>query len=119
MGSVVDWSRRPSTLVGSVVRSQTGSADRFVRTLVASNGAPVQLDTKVLAPDKGSHVALEYDCAKRTGCSVTRLEAVDLARIDEGVWYKGCYSVTAEGYGYGADHLDLEMRRSGDSCPTG
>jgi len=103
----------------SVVENQSEEADGFVRDLLATNGAPVQLNTKVLAPDEGSHVRLEYDCEKPTGCSSTRLEMGSFIpdRIPGGVWYQGCYSVVKEGAGYGADHLDLEFTESGPTCP--
>lgn len=103
-----------------VVENQSEEADEFVGDLLATNGAPVQLNTKVLAPDEGSHVRLEYDCGKQTGCSFTRLEMGSFIpdRIPGGVWYQGCYSVVKEGAGYGAEHLDLEFTESGPTCPS-
>ncbi len=101
------------------VANQSADADRFVRDLLATNGRPIQLNTKVIAPDLGSHVRLEYDCGKQTGCSFTRLEMGTFvaARVEGGVWFQGCYSVVREGAGYGADHLDLEFTEKGPTCP--
>lgn len=113
-GSTTSTSTDPT-----VVENQSKKADEFVRDLLATNGAPVQLDARVLAPDEGSHVRLEYDCDKATGCSFTRLEIGSFIadRIPGGVWFQGCYSVVKEGAGYGADHLDLEFTESGPTCP--
>lgn len=101
------------------VTNQSKEADEFVRRLLATEGAPIQLNHKVIAPDAGSHFRLEYDCAKPTGCSYTRLEAGTFtpARIEGGVWYRGCFSVVGEGAGYAADHLDLEFTMNGTTCP--
>jgi hypothetical protein len=103
----------------AVVTNQSEGADAFVRLLLATNGAPIQLNHKVLAPDAESHFRLEYDCAKRTGCSYTRLEAAQFIpdRIEGGVWYRGCFSVVGEGAGYAAQHLDLEFTLNGPTCP--
>ena len=103
----------------TIVTNQTRAADDFVRFLLETEGTPVQLNHKVMAPDLGSHVRLEYDCAKRTGCSFTRLEAGSFIpdRIEGGVWYRGCFSVVREGAGYGAEHLDLEFTKNGATCP--
>lgn len=102
-----------------VVTNQTKEADAFVRFLLGTDGVPVPLNHKVIAPDAGSHIRLEYDCAKRTGCSYTRLEAGTFIpdHIEGGVWYQGCFSVVKEGAGYGADHLDLEFTKNGAACP--
>lgn len=102
-----------------VVMNQSKDADAFVRFLLGTDGTPVQLNHKVIAPDAGSHIRLEYDCAKRTGCSYTRLEAGTFIpdRIEGGVWYRGCFSVVREGAGYAADHLDLEFTMNGAVCP--
>lgn len=110
-----------NTLAGeeTVVMNQSKGADAFVRFLLGTDSTPVQLNHKVIAPDAGSHIRLEYDCAKRTGCSYTRLEAGTFipARIEGGVWYRGCFSVVGEGAGYAADHLDLEFTMNGPVCP--
>lgn len=114
-------SSTPKTVAGeeTVVMNQSKDADAFVRFLLGTDGSPVQLNHKVIAPDAGSHVRLEYDCAKRTGCSFTRLEAGTFIpdRIEGGVWYSGCFSVVREGAGYAADHLDLEFTMKGPACP--
>jgi hypothetical protein len=103
------------------IQNQQGTADEFVRFLLraADTGAPVQLDHKVLAPrGPGGEYRLEYDCDS-AGCRFVRLETpADIpAGISGGVWYQGCWSVVKDGNGYGADHLDLELRRQGDTCP--
>ena len=113
--------RTPTTPTGvTVVENQSEGADAFVRQLLATEGAPIQLNHKVMAPNASSHFRLEYDCAKATGCSFTRLEAGAFipARIPGGVWYRGCYSVVGEGAGYGAEHLDLEFTENGVTCPS-
>ena len=51
----------------TVVTSQDPDADEFVRFLLGTEGAPVQLDHKVFATDEGAFIRLEYDCAKHTG----------------------------------------------------
>ncbi len=104
----------------TVVESQSEGADAFVRQLLATEGAPIQLNHKVMAPDADAHFRLEYDCAKATGCSFTRLEteAFNEARIPGGVWFRGCYSVVGDGAGYGADDLDLEFTEQGPTCPS-
>jgi hypothetical protein len=103
------------------IHNQQRSADEFVLMLlrVADTRAPVQLDHQVVAPrGPGGEYRLEYGCGS-AGCSFVRLEApADIpAGIAGGVWYQGCWSVVRDGAGYGADHLDLELRRQGDTCP--
>jgi len=104
----------------TVVTNQSKEADDFVRFLLGTDGAPVALNHKVIAPDGDAHFRLEYDCAKRTGCNYTRLEAgtFNPDRIEGGVWYRGCFSVVGEGAGYGAEHLDLEFTQNGATCPS-
>jgi hypothetical protein len=112
-------SNSDSTTDETVVTNQSGSADEFVRLLLDTDAAPIELNHKVIAPDEGAFVRLEYDCGKRTGCSFTRLEAGTFIpdRIEGGVWYRGCFSVAREGAGYAAAHLDLEFTKNGASCP--
>ncbi len=103
------------------IRNHEGSADDFVRFLLraAESRTPVQLDHRVLAPrGPGGEFRLEYGCGS-AGCSFVRLETpADLSpTMTGGVWYKGCWSVVQDGNGYGADHLDLELRRQGETCP--
>jgi hypothetical protein len=111
----------PATGQTQQIDNRQRSADEFVRLLlgVADARAPVQLDHQVLAPrGPGGEYRLEYGCGS-AGCSFVRLEAPadQPAGIAGGVWYQGCWSVVRDGAGYGADHLDLELRRQGDTCP--
>jgi hypothetical protein len=103
------------------IHDQQRSADDFVRMLlrVADTGAPVQLDHQVLARrGPGGEYRLGYGCGS-AGCSFVRLEApaTQPDGIAGGAWYQGCWSVVKDGAGYGADHLDLELYRQGDTCP--
>ena len=102
------------------IANQSASADEFVQFLLAAaGGAPVQLDHQVLTPKGDGHFRLEYDCAAPRGCSYVRLEtARDIpAEVPDGAWYQGCWSITKDGAGYRADHLDLELSKKGDICP--
>ena len=103
------------------VQNQQRSADELVRLLLtaARTRTPVQLDHQVLAPrGPGGEYRLEYSCGA-TGCSFVRLEtpADTPVGIAGGVWYQGCWQIAKDGNGYGADHLDLELRRQGEICP--
>jgi hypothetical protein len=102
------------------VATQTESADGFVRFLLANEQKTVQLDTRVTGEPGPAHVSLHYDCAKRTGCSLVRVESNDdsFDRVEGGVWIQGCYLVVREGNGYGAEHLDIELHARGSTCPA-
>jgi hypothetical protein len=111
----------PATDEVQQIQNQQESADEFVRFLLgrAESQAPVQLDHQVFAPQgPGGEYRLEYDCGS-SGCKYVRLETptggadADRSRV----WYQGCWSVVKDGNGYGAEHLDLELRREGDTCP--
>ena len=102
------------------IHNQQESADEFVRFLLsaAEKQAPVPLDHQVFAPrGPGGEYRLEYGCGS-TGCRLVRLETPvgGADAVNDRVWYQGCWSVVKDGYGYGADHLDLELRRQGDTC---
>jgi hypothetical protein len=103
------------------VTNQKPSADAFVTFLLqAAGGAPVQLDHKVTAPLGDGHYRLEYDCGKSTGCSFVRLETpADIPdTFAGGVWFQGCWSITKDGAGYAAAHLDLTFRKQGNRCAS-
>jgi hypothetical protein len=102
-----------------VVRSAEPSADAFVRQLVAADGGgPLKLDHKLYGRRGPADVTLEYDCRPSGRCSTTRVQAPEEqpADIDGGVWFQGCWVVTAHGVGYGAEPLDLQLRRQGATC---
>lgn len=102
------------------VQNQAPSADAFVRLLLnaAQSGSPVQLNHKVIAEAGDGHYRLQYNCGS-TGCSFARLETpADIpATFSDAVLYEGCWAVVRDGAGFGADHLDLELRRQGAACP--
>lgn len=103
------------------IENQSPRADEFVQFLLAAaGGAPLQLDHQVLAPKGDGSFRLEYNCAAPTGCNFVRLETPNdiPAEIAGGVWYQGCWSIVRDGAGYGAAHLDLELRKTGDACPS-
>lgn len=102
------------------IENQSGRADEFVEFLLQAVGeAPIQLDHRVLAPKGDGHFRLEYNCGSRTGCNFVRLEtSSDIpAEIANGVWCQGCWWITKDGAGYGADLLDIELEKQGDVCP--
>ncbi|HEU4331691.1 MAG TPA: hypothetical protein VFR40_11290, partial [Lapillicoccus sp.] len=106
----------------TLIHTQTPEADAFVKGLIATAGkAPIFLNHQVLGKPGPANVTLYYGCGQTGSCSMTRIEAVDGRDVlsgDTGVWLRGCFSVTLDGFGYGADHLDLELRKVGDGCPT-
>ena len=53
-----------------------------------------------------------------TRIEVAALEGMAVLTGDPGVWLRGCFSVTLDGLGYAADHLDIELRKMGEGCPT-
>jgi hypothetical protein len=53
-----------------------------------------------------------------TRIEVTALEGMAVLTRDTRVWLRGCFSVTLDGVGYAADHLDIELRKVGEGCPT-
>lgn len=111
----------PAVGVADSIENQSRQADEFVRFLLqAAGGAPLQLDHQVLAPKGDGHFRLEYNCAPAAGCNFVRLGTPrDIpAEISDGVWYQGCWSVTKDGAGYGADLLDIALEKQGDLCPT-
>lgn len=102
-----------------VVRSAEQSANTFVRQLIeAGAGAPVALDHKVYGRRGPADVQLEYDCRPSGRCSTTRVQAPaeQPAVIDGGAWFQGCWVVSVHGAGYGAEPLDLQLRRQGTTC---
>ncbi|MEP6649164.1 MAG: hypothetical protein ABJA74_04525 [Lapillicoccus sp.] len=107
----------------TVVHTQTMEADELVRTLIATAGrAPILLNHQVLGRPGPANVTLYYGCGQTGSCSKTRIEVASegLAVMagDAGVWFRGCFAVNLDGFGYGADHLDIELRKVGDRCPT-
>jgi hypothetical protein len=111
----------PATGEVQEIQNQQETADDFVRFLLhaAATKAPVPLDHKVFAPrGPGGEYRLEYACGS-TGCSLVRLETPigGADGVSDRVWYQGCWSVVKDGNGYGAEHLDLELRRQGETCP--
>lgn len=121
LGDRRDRSMAPAVGEVQSIENRGESADEFVRFLLqAAGGGPVQLNHQVLAPQGDAHFRLEYNCARRTGCNFIRLETpTDIpAVISNGVWYQGCWSITKDGAGYGADALDIELKKQGDVCPS-
>ena len=47
---------------------------------------------------------------------VAALEGMAVLRGDAGVWLRDCFSVTLDGFGYAADHLDIELRKVGEAA---
>jgi hypothetical protein len=104
------------------IENQQESADEFVRFLLQADQtrAAIPLNHHVIAPrGPGGEYQLQYGCGGTGRCSFVRLEtpADNPDRMSDGVWYQGCWSVIRDGAGYGADHLDLELRRQGQTCP--
>ena len=63
-------------------------------------------------------VRLLYNCTDADVCNRVRLQAVydDADPLPDGRWYQGCYAVTKEGKGYGAEDLDIELRYQSEAC---
>lgn len=106
-----------------VIRNQSLGADAFVQQLLgaADSRRPVQLNHTIYAPHgEGASIRLEYGCVT-AGCSFTRLEpdgwGFDWMTDDTGAWVRGCVRVTRDGAGFGAEHLDLELLKTGPTCP--
>ena len=101
------------------IESQSAEADELVQFLLDHDGGPVQLDHQVIAQPGPSDVSLQYDCDRPSGCAVVRLQAPDSipAEIPGGLWFQGCYGVTKDGAGYGAQPLDIALRLQGPTCP--
>jgi hypothetical protein len=108
----------------TVIRAQTAEADALVRRLVDTAGkATVLLDHQIMGKPGPANVSLYYGCGSTGACSMTRIEVANLEGMavltgETGVWIRGCYAVTLDGNGYGVDHLDIELRKVGDACPT-
>ena len=108
----------------TVIRTQTAEADALVKRLIATAGkAPILLDHQIFGKPGPVNVTLYYGCGQTGACSMTRIEvANDAGREvlagDSGVWLRGCFWVTLDGSGYGVEHLDIELRKVGERCPT-
>jgi hypothetical protein len=108
----------------TVVHTQTAEADAFVQKLLDAAGrVPILLNHKILGQPGAADVRLYYACGSTGSCSMTRIQAPQVAGMsklsgDTGVWFQGCFSVVKIGNGYGADYLDLPLTKVGDRCPT-
>ena len=108
----------------TVIRTQTAEADALVQRLIDTAGrAPVLLDHQIMGAPGPADVTVNYACGSTGTCSKTRIQApgVDGMAVlggGGGVWFQGCFAVTVDGNGYGAEHLDIELRKVGDACPT-
>jgi hypothetical protein len=108
----------------TVIQTQSAEADELVKNLIATAGrAPVVLDHQIMGKPGPANVTLYYGCGANGACSMTRIEVAALEGMavltgDTGVWLRGCFSVTLDGFGYAADHLDIELRKVGEGCPT-
>ena len=108
----------------TVIQTQSAEADALVKNLIATAGrAPVLLDHQIMGKPGPANVTLYYGCGPNGACSMTRIEVARLEGMavltgDTGVWLRGCFSVTLDGFGYAADHLDIELRKVGEGCPT-
>jgi hypothetical protein len=105
------------------ISSQTAATDRFVRELLDAAAAPrpVALDHHLMGQSVASDVLLYYNCGSTGSCAMTRVQVVDtygMSTMPGGIWVRGCFSVTRDGLGYGADPLDIELRKVGDTCPA-
>ena len=101
------------------IESGTPAADEFVRDLLDHDGSVVALDHQVTAEKGPADVRLQYDCSDAGVCVMVRLQDVVVAAGDmaEGLWFAGCFAVTQDGVGYGAEPLDIELKHQGDACP--
>ena len=115
---------RPSSLeqtpdATQQIVSGTPAADAFVRDLLEHDGSVVALDHEVTAEKGPADVRLQYDCSDAGVCAMVRLQdvAVEAGDMPEGLWFAGCFAVTQDGVGYGAEGLDIELRRQGEACP--
>jgi hypothetical protein len=105
----------------TVIETQSETADRFVRMLVAADGTAIMLNHKVLGELPGhGDVKLDYACDATPGCAQTRVQVPNenLSNVPGGIVLQGCYTVLKKGTGYGADPLDLELRKAGKVCPS-
>jgi hypothetical protein len=104
----------------TVVRTQQPSADHFVEMLVKADGGVVQLNHQLYGRRGAADVTLAYHCQSSGRCSITRVQAPEDQPAElppDGVWYRGCWAVTMDGNGFGAEPLDLELRKQDDTCP--
>ena len=112
----------PGTDGVTKVRTNEKSADQFVKRLddASDDGSPLQLNHTITGPRGRSDVTLAYDCRGSGRCHTTRVQAPEVQPADispDTVWYRGCWTVTKIGNGYGAEPLDLQLRRQNDTCP--
>jgi hypothetical protein len=101
------------------IESGTGAANDFVHDLLDHDGGVVALDHQVIAQKGPADVRLQYNCTDAGVCAMTRLQDIVVAAGDmpDGLWFKGCFAVTQDGVGYGAEPLDIELKHQGDQCP--
>ena len=115
-GGGSDLDRAPSET--QQIESRTEAANRFVSDLLDHNDAVVALDHHVIAKIGPADVSLLYNCTDTGVCSTVRIQSVydDADVMPDGRWFKGCYAVSQDGNGYGADSLDIELRYQADTC---
>jgi hypothetical protein len=101
------------------IESRTEASDRFVQELLDHDGGVVALDHRVIAEKGPVDVRLRYNCTESGVCNMVRLQDhnVEASDMPDGLWFKGCFAVTQDGLGYGAESLDIELRYQGEACP--
>jgi hypothetical protein len=103
-----------------IVESQKKSADKFVRLLIEHDGAaPLQLNHQLIGSKGPADVTLEYNCQSSGRCNATRVQSPrdEASELQNGRWFKGCWTVEMKGLGYGVQDLDLALVRQGEICP--
>jgi hypothetical protein len=106
----------PAGVVG--VENQSSDADQLVRDLIDHEGTVVELNHQIMGEPGPGNVTVDYACDETAGCSTVGIEdgQTTFEPIVGGVWFKGCYGVTVDGNGYGAQALELTAR--GATCPS-
>jgi hypothetical protein len=99
------------------IENRTEEGNRFVAALLDHDGSVVDLDHRVIAENVAADAHLLYNCADTGVCDMVRIQDVDVvAEEPDGLWLDGCFAVTQDGRGYGAESLDIELRYQGEAC---
>ncbi len=99
------------------IENRTEEANRFVADLLDHDGGVVALDHQVIAENVAADVHLLYNCNDAGVCNMVRIQDHDVVGEEpDGLWLKGCFAVTQDGNGYGAESLDIVLGYQGETC---
>jgi hypothetical protein len=114
-GGSADLDRAPNET--QQIETRTAAADEFVEDLLDHDGGVVALDHRLVAEKGDADVHLLYNCTDAGVCDMVRIQDIAVVADEpEGLWLKGCFAVTQDGNGYGAESLDIELRYQADTC---